>query len=83
MDVKGAGVINHIWITIAPGADKLSRNDIITWMFWDGNTYPSVESPIGPFFGNGWDETYNFVTVPLSAIAVKLNILCFDNECVT
>jgi hypothetical protein len=66
MDVKGAGVINHIWITIAPSADKLSRNDIIIRMFWDGNTYPSVESPIGPFFGNGWDETYNFVSVPLS-----------------
>ena len=65
MDVKGAGVINRIWITIAPEADKLNRNDIIIRMYWDGNAFPSVESPIGPFFGNGWDETYNFVTVPL------------------
>ena len=61
MDVKGAGVISHIWITIAPGADVLNRNDIIIRMYWDGNTFPSVESPIGPFFGNGWNETYNFV----------------------
>ena len=37
MDVKGAGVISHIWITIAPGADQLNRNDIIIRMFWDGN----------------------------------------------
>lgn len=35
-------------------------------MYWDGNSFPSVESPIGPFFGNGWNETYNFVSVPLS-----------------
>jgi len=66
MDVKGAGVINHIWITIAPEAGKLSRNDIIIRMYWDGNTFASVESPIGPFFGNGWTETYNFVSTPLS-----------------
>jgi len=66
MDIKGAGIIDHIWITIAPEAGKLSRNDIILRMYWDGNTFPSVESPIGPFFGNGWDEAYNFVSVPLS-----------------
>ncbi len=66
MNVKGAGVINRIWITIAPEAKELSRYDIILRMYWDGNHYPSVESPLGPFFGNGWDEMYNFVTVPLS-----------------
>jgi len=66
MDVKGTGIITRIWITISPMGDKLSRNDIILRMYWDGNTYPSVESPIGPFFGNGWTEAYNFITVPLS-----------------
>ena len=66
MEVKGAGIITHIWITIAPEAAKLSRNDIILKMYWDGNDYPSVEAPIGPFFGNGWNETYDVVTTPLS-----------------
>jgi hypothetical protein len=65
MDVKGSGTITHIWITVAPDAKELSRNDIIIRMFWDGNAYPSVESPIGPFFGNGWDESYNFISAPL------------------
>ncbi len=65
-DVKGAGVINRIWITIAPGAEQLNRNNIVMRMYWDGNTFPSVESPIGPFFGNGWDESYNFLSVPLA-----------------
>ena len=57
-NVKGAGIINHIWITIAPPPERLNRNDIILRMYWDGNAFPSVESPIGPFFGQGWNESY-------------------------
>ena len=45
-EIKGTGVINHIWITMSPTPDQLSRNDIIIRMYWDGNDYPSVESPI-------------------------------------
>ena len=55
-DIKGAGVINHIWITMSPGPRQLSRNDIILRMYWDGSDEPSVVSPIGPFFGQGWNE---------------------------
>lgn len=66
-DVQGAGMINHIWITIAPPPEHLSRNDIILRMYWDGNEFPSVESPIGPFFGQGWNESYPFSSLPLAA----------------
>ncbi len=70
-DVKGAGMINHIWITIAPPPPGLSRNDIILRMYWDGSDIPSVVSPIGPFFGQGWDECYPFSSLPLSAGPVE------------
>jgi hypothetical protein len=66
-DVPGSGIINHIWITIAPPPPTLSRNDIILRMYWDGGHEPCVESPIGPFFGQGWDESYNWVSLPLAA----------------
>ncbi|NLH40655.1 MAG: DUF2961 domain-containing protein [Planctomycetes bacterium] len=66
-NVQGAGIINHIWITIAPPPEQLSRNDIILRMYWDGNAFPSVESPIGPFFGQGWNESYPFASLPLAA----------------
>lgn len=66
-EVSGAGMINHIWITIAPPPPDLSRNDIILRMYWDGSSIPCVESPIGPFFGQGWDESYNFSSLPLAA----------------
>ncbi len=39
-----------------PPPHLVNRNDIILRIYWDGNSYPSVESPIGPFFGQGWDE---------------------------
>ena len=65
-NVKGAGMINHIWITIAPPPEQLNRNDIILRMYWDGNSFPSVESPIGPFFGQGWNESYPFSSLPLA-----------------
>ncbi len=65
-NVSGAGIINHIWITIAPPPERLNRNDIILRMYWDGNEFPSVESPIGPFFGQGWNESYPFVSLPLA-----------------
>ena len=67
MEVSGAGMINHIWITMAPGIDELSRNDVILRMYWDGSSEPCVESPIGPFFGQGWEESYLFNSLPLSA----------------
>ena len=66
-NVKGAGVINHIWVTIAPPPPALSRHDIILRMYWDGETEPSVEAPIGDFFGQGWDESYPFSALPLAA----------------
>lgn len=66
-EIPGSGIINHIWITIAPRPSELNRSDIIFRMYWDGNEYPSVESPIGPFFGQGWNEQYNYSSLPLSA----------------
>lgn len=66
-DVKDTGIINHIWMTIAPPPNLLNRNDIILRMYWDGEKEPSVESPIGPFFGQGWNESYSFKSMPLAS----------------
>jgi hypothetical protein len=74
-EIEGAGTINHIWITISPEAPQLNRSDIILRIYWDGKDYPSVESPIGPFFGQGWDETYPWTSLPLAASHVKGNAL--------
>jgi hypothetical protein len=46
----GPGVISHIWFTIsARSADHLK--EMVLRGYWDGNSKPSVEAPIGDFFG--------------------------------
>ena len=51
-DEAGPAEIRHIWITMAsPEAYHLKK--IVLRMYWDGETSPSVEAPIGDFFGLG------------------------------
>lgn len=64
-EVSGAGTINHIWITIGPFDFK--RNNLVLRMYWDGNSRPSVNTPLGAFFGQGWDEHYLYNSLPLTA----------------
>ncbi len=47
---KGAGMISHIWFTIS-AQSGIHLKEIVIRMFWDGRDRPSVESPIGDFFG--------------------------------
>lgn len=65
-EIDGAGIIKHIWITINCDDAMLRRNAIIR-MYWDGEENPSIEAPIGDFFGQGWGENYNFISLPLAA----------------
>ncbi len=65
-EIEGAGIIKHIWITIAC-EDPLIRKNLILRMTWDGQSHPSVESPIGDFFGQGWGLKYDFISLPLAA----------------
>lgn len=49
-EAAGAGVISHIWFTIsARSSDHLK--ELVLRAYWDGNSKPSVEAPVGDFFG--------------------------------
>ena len=49
-NASGPGVISHIWFTIAArSGDHLK--ELVLRAYWDGNAKPSVEAPIGDFFG--------------------------------
>lgn len=61
LDVEGPGMIRHIWMTIPPGNVDHMRNVIIR-MYWDGQPHPSVEVPIGDFFGIAHGRQCNMVT---------------------
>src|SRR5512143_2616860 len=50
--LSGAGSIKHIWCTMW-AEDKFTFRKLLLRMYWDGETSPSVETPIGDFFGMG------------------------------
>jgi len=62
MDVKGPGVIQHMWFTL----DANFYRDIIVRMYWDEETEPSVETPIGDFFCNAYKTRANILALPIN-----------------
>jgi hypothetical protein len=48
-NIEGSGVINHIWMT--PVGDYRL---LIMRFYWDDESAPSVEVPVGDFFASGW-----------------------------
>lgn len=62
--LEGAGIVTHIWMTLAGDAKHLHRKAVIR-AWWDGEEHPSIEAPIGDFFGMGHALTANFSSLPL------------------
>ena len=62
-EITGPGAIQHIWLT-PTGTWRYS----ILRFYWDDETTPSVEVPLGDFFGMGWGEYAH-----MSSLAVCVN----------
>lgn len=62
-DIQGQGAIQHIWMT-PTGNWRYA----ILRMFWDDETAPSVEVPVGDFFAMGWGKY-----APITSHAVCVN----------
>ncbi len=70
LDVDGPGEVAHIWFTFGDReAYHLKR--IVLRMYWDGETAPSVETPVGDFFGLGLGEYVNWQSEVLSVGSVR------------
>lgn len=63
-EIGEPGCIKHIWCTMW-ATDKYPFRKVLLRMYWDGETSPSVEVPIGDFFGMGHGMARNFVSLPL------------------
>jgi len=67
LDVAGAGVVTHIWFTIN-SRDPMHLKNLVLRAWWDGEATPSVEVPIGDFFGLGLGEYFTYQST-LTAVA--------------
>lgn len=62
-DIEGQGAIQQIWMT-PTGNWRYS----ILRVYWDDQEQPSIECPLGDFFGMGWGQY-----APLNSLAVCVN----------
>jgi hypothetical protein len=62
-EIQGPGAIQHIWMT-PTGHWRYS----ILRIYWDGETTPSVEAPVGDFFACGWGKY-----AQISSLAICVN----------
>lgn len=62
-EIDGPGSVQHIWMT-PTGNWRYS----ILRFYWDDEPTPSVEVPVGDFFGMGWGQY-----APLNSLAVCVN----------
>ena len=61
-----AGIVTHIWATLACDSPNFLRKVVIR-AWWDGESEPSIESPIGDFFGMGHAQSRNYASLPMQA----------------
>ena len=62
-EMEGPGAIQHIWMT-PTGNWQFT----IMRIYWDEEKEPSVEAPVGAFFGMAWNEY-----APLNSLAMTVN----------
>lgn len=63
-DIEGPGCVSRIWMTIS-SADPYIYRKMILRAYWDGEDEPSIECPIGDFFGSGFCKFTHYDAVPL------------------
>lgn len=64
LDDAGPGIITHIWFTIASG-EKYHLKKLVLRAYWDGEPTPSIETPVGDFFGLGLGQYILYQSLPL------------------
>lgn len=64
-DIEGPGVISHIWFTIS-SPDNLYLRKLLLRIYWDGEENPSVETPVGDFFGLGHGRVFSYQCAPFN-----------------
>ena len=51
-ELEGPGMVSHVWMTIG-STEQYSLRKVLLRVYWDGEREPSIETPIGDFFGLG------------------------------
>ncbi len=75
-DLEGPGIIKHIWNTSA-SLYPFSARALVLRIYWDNSEEPSVEVPLGDFFGIGHGAKKDFQSLPVSVSSHGRAQTCF------
>ena len=67
-EIKGSGVITHMWLNVQSD-DPYAGRLVVLRAKWDGETVPSIEVPVGDFFGVGFGLDGSVDTLPVRVAA--------------
>jgi hypothetical protein len=70
LEVTGAGVVTHLWFTIN-SPDPMHLKNLVLRAWWDSEAAPSVEVPIGDFFGLGLGEYFTYQSALVAVAPMK------------
>jgi len=70
-EVKGPGCMRHVWVTTTQDDNNLRR--LILRMYWDNEETPSVQCPLGDFFGLGHARGVYFSSLPVQTSHLAMN----------
>jgi hypothetical protein len=67
---QGPGIITHIWYTINSRSSHHLK-ELVMRVYWEGNSKPSVEVPVGDFFGLNLGDYFLYQSIFLNCSSVK------------
>jgi hypothetical protein len=70
LDAAGPGVVTHLWFTVQSGESSHLKTHVLR-AFWDGEPTPSVEVPLGDFFGLGLGEYFLYQSALTNVAPIK------------
>lgn len=76
LDVDGPGAVTEFWNTVG-AYDPFYGRSLVLQIYYDGNERPSVQSPLGDFFGVGHGIGKDFTSLMVSTSAEGLSRTCY------
>ncbi|MBN2558122.1 MAG: DUF2961 domain-containing protein [Clostridia bacterium] len=67
-DLEGPGKIVHWWCTVAGEAVEMYNRMLVLRFYWDDEANPSVEAPLGDFFGSGHGMEEECLSLPITSV---------------
>lgn len=75
-ELEGPGVVTHFWNTVG-SRDPFAGRSLVLRIYWDGAERPSVEVPLGDFFGVGHGASATFHSRPVVVSSEGRSRSCF------